>query len=181
VNPTAGQAGLEPAAVLLTADCRSLRRQLRPLVWVTLEEVALDAAAEGGRLVAHTSARQVAERLRMNPSTAAGALRMLRDRGLITLEREHGQGGRFGLSIYAIGDLPGLTIVPPRVARPQVVSPHLENPPSDVPRPGVDGPHTVRPQTTEPGTGEANIDDLPPSPSLQCRGQEAFDLGSVSS
>lgn len=45
--------------VLVSTDSRSLRRELRSLVWVTLEEVALDAVAEDGRLVARTSARQV--------------------------------------------------------------------------------------------------------------------------
>ena len=57
--------------VLLGAECRPLRRALRPLVWVTLEEVALDAVVEDGRLVARTSARLVAERLGIDPSTGA--------------------------------------------------------------------------------------------------------------
>ena len=82
--------GFEDAALLVSAASRTLRRQLRALAWVTLEEVALDAVAEGGRLVARTSARQVAERLGVDPGTAAGALRVLRDRGLWLLEREHG-------------------------------------------------------------------------------------------
>ena len=79
------------AAVLLSADCRPLRRALRPLVWVTLEEVALDAVVEDGRLVARTSARQVAERLGIDPGTAAAALRDLRKRGLVTSFRETGR------------------------------------------------------------------------------------------
>ena len=51
----------EQPGILLSPDCRSLRRSLRPLDWVTLEDVALDAVAEDGRLVCRTSARQVAE------------------------------------------------------------------------------------------------------------------------
>ena len=38
--------------VLLSAESRPLRRRLRPLAWMVLEEVALDAVAEDGRFVA---------------------------------------------------------------------------------------------------------------------------------
>ena len=107
----------EDAAVVVSAASRTLRRQLRALVWMTLEEVALDAVAEGDRLVARTSARQVAERLGVAPGTAAGALGVLRDRGLLVLEREQGPVGRFGLSVYVLGPLAGLAVVPPRAAR----------------------------------------------------------------
>jgi hypothetical protein len=48
---------------------RPLRRALRPLVWVILEEVALDAVLEDGCLVARTSARQIADRLGLDPTT----------------------------------------------------------------------------------------------------------------
>ena len=73
------------ATLVVSALSRALRRQLRPLAWVTLEEVALDAVAEDGRLLARTSARQVAERLGVDPGTAASALRALRRRGLLAL------------------------------------------------------------------------------------------------
>jgi hypothetical protein len=150
---------------------------------VTLEEVALDAVAEDGRLVARTSARHVAERLRIDPGSAAGALRVLRDRGLIHLEREHGPAGRFGLSVYVLSPVSGLTVISPGAALPQmatssVVKSGLENagllPHSETPcvarpsaaEPRVDGPHTDHPS-------------LPPF--LQCPGQETLDLGRVSS
>jgi hypothetical protein len=68
-----------------------LREELRALAWVTLEEVALDAVAEDGRLVARTSVRQVAERLRIDPGSAAGALRLLRDRGYFISNASTGQ------------------------------------------------------------------------------------------
>lgn len=100
-------------AVVVSAASRALRRSLRPLVWVTLEEVALDAAVEDGKLVAHTSARRVAERVGLDPSSAAGALRLLRQRGLLVLERENGPAGRFGLSVYALNYVPGLAVLPP--------------------------------------------------------------------
>lgn len=104
-----------PAIVVSTAT-RGLRRQLRPVAWMVLEEIALDAAIEPGRLVAHTSARRVAEQLGIDPGSAAGALRLLRDRGLVTMELEAGPAGRFGLAVYVLGNLDGLTILAPCAA-----------------------------------------------------------------
>jgi hypothetical protein len=74
----AAQTGVSMGGVLLSVESRHLRGALRPLVWVTLEEIALEASWENGRLVARTSARQVADRLRVDPGTVAGALRVLR-------------------------------------------------------------------------------------------------------
>jgi DNA-binding transcriptional ArsR family regulator len=92
---------------------------------VVLEEIALDAVLEDGWLVARTSARQVAERLGVNPTTAAEALRVLGRRGLVSLEREKGPDGRFGLSVYQFRPSAGLTVVQPCVAEPHVVSPSM--------------------------------------------------------
>ena len=139
---------------MVSSASRILRRQLRALAWVTLEEVALDAAMHGGRLVARTSARQVAERLGVDPGTAAGALRSLREGGLLHLEREQGQARRFGLSVYVLGPVCGLRVVGP----------------------GADDPYVVSPDAGRPHGGE-----IPSSSPLQCPGQEAFKLGSVSS
>ena len=77
-QPDGDNPGSGSGVVLLSGECRPLRRALRPLVWVVLEEVALDAVVEDGGLVARTSARQVAERLGVEPGTAATALRVLR-------------------------------------------------------------------------------------------------------
>jgi hypothetical protein len=168
----------------VSAASRGLRRQLRALAWVTLEEVALDAVDEDGRLVAHTSARQVAERLRIDPGTAAGALRELRDRGLLHLEREHGPAGRFGLSVYIIGSVPGLTVVPPWAAEPRVESPWMEKAAvgnanrllAAADRRRFDPPRLAQPRMAEP-----NMDMTTPSPSLQCPGQAALDHGTAQS
>jgi hypothetical protein len=75
-------------AVVVTVALRPLRRRLHPLAWMVFEEIALDAVTEDGRLVAGTSARRVAELLGVDPSTAAAALRVRRDQGLVGLERE---------------------------------------------------------------------------------------------
>ncbi len=107
MNPWAEQPG-----VLLSPDCRSLRRSLRPLDWVTLEDVALDGVAEDGRLVCRTSARQVAEHLRVDPLAVARALKVLRNRGLVSLEPDRvGIGRRFELWVYVLGPVSGLTVI----------------------------------------------------------------------
>jgi hypothetical protein len=116
------------SAVVLSADCRPLRRSLRPLVWVILEEVALEAVVEDGRLVARTSARQVAKRLGIDPATAATALAALRQRGLLSYSREKGPAGRFGLSVYDLHPVSGLSVVQPGTAEPFVVSPSTVRP-----------------------------------------------------
>ena len=149
-----GERGSDTWAVLLSGECRALRRELRPLVWVILEEVALDAVVEDGRLVAHTSARQVAERLRLDPGTAAKALRALRERGLVALEPEKGPAARFGLSVYELGLVSGLSV--------------------------------VRQDSSAAGHGEGSdrrsrrstVSAAQPGPSLQCPGQESFNLES---
>ncbi len=193
----------EDAVVLLSVAGRTLRRQLRPLAWVTLEEVALDAVAEDGRLVARTSARQVADRLGVDPGTAANALRVLRRHGLLKLEREHGPAGRFGLSVYVLGSIAGLTVVPASAIVPCLGSPSLEKPgaddssavAADPARARRDGPGAVKPRMAQPdtdvsrpakvGTAQPARTETPATsamaPAPECPGQRAFDLGPVSS
>jgi len=120
-------------AVLVSRASRRLRRELRPLVWMVLEEVALVAECENGRLIARTSARQVAEGLGIDPGTAAGALRALRQKGVLALERECGVSGRFGLAVYVLAAIDGLIVVTP-----------------DMRAPGVGGPHMVQPLVAAP-------------------------------
>ena len=117
----------EERSLLVTPASRTLRRQLRALTWVTLEEVALDAVSEDGQLVARTSARQVAEHLRVDPLAVAGALKVLRDPGSIRLEPDQGPARRFGLWVYVLGRLPGLTVVDEGLVPPSPLS---------LPRPG---------------------------------------------
>ncbi|HVB92993.1 MAG TPA: winged helix-turn-helix transcriptional regulator [Acidimicrobiales bacterium] len=161
-----GDDGPGSHAVLLGTECRPLRRALRPLVWVTLEEVALDAVVEDGRLVARTSARQIAGRLGLDPTTVASALKVLRQRGLVTLEREKGPAGRFGLSVYQLGTVPGVTVVSPGAADPCVVSPHVVRPvlaePGMVAAPSVqpcrDTPPLASSDTVQPCVGPPDME-----------------------
>jgi hypothetical protein len=148
--------GRDSSAVLLSAECRALRRALRPMAWMTLEEVALSALVEEGRLVARTSARQVAECLGVDPGTAATALRILRERGLVSSSREKGPAGRFGLSVYELGPVAGLLVIEPRrtepfMVSPWVVQPALAEPAVALPRAGA--PHVESPRLDSPDPG----------------------------
>jgi DNA-binding transcriptional ArsR family regulator len=111
----------------LTPACRDVRQRLGPIAWAVLEDVALDAEPDDdGRLSAATSARHIAGHLGLQPGTVARALQRLRSAGLVTLEREHGAGGRFGLSVYRLAAIPGI-VVSDRDA-PRVVVPHTAAP-----------------------------------------------------
>ena len=111
--------------IVVEAEARPLRRVLPATAWVVLEEVALGAEpGADGRLLAATSARQVADGLGIDAGTAAGALRQLRRRGILALERQQGPGGRFGLSIYSLATPPGLVVLHPCGPTPHVASSH---------------------------------------------------------
>jgi DNA-binding transcriptional ArsR family regulator len=170
-----GDDGSGSRAVLLGAECRPLRRALRPLVWVTLEEVAFDAVAEDGRLLARTSARQIAVRLGLDPTTVAGALKALRQRGLLTLERAKGPAGRFGLSVYSLGPVPGLTVVSPCAADPCVVSPHVVRP--VVAEPAMLSPSSDRPCRDAPAP--ASSDTVQPCTDRPCTERSGMERSDV--
>lgn len=135
-------------AVVLSVELRPLRRRLRPLAWMVFEEVALDAVAEDGRLVARTSARRVAELLGVDPGTAAAALRLLRDQGLVGLEREKGPAGRFGLSVYVLRPIAGLCVLVPGGNGPAMAAAPLGI--AGVETPAVDGTSTVETSAEQP-------------------------------
>ncbi len=188
-------------AVVLSRECRPQRRRLRPLVWMALEELALDAVAEDGRLVARTSARRVAELLGVDPATAAAALRVLRDQGLVVLEREKGPAGRFGLSMYVLGPVAGLAVAGPGLVWPALAAPWLGQPTIGKPVGAAaytDEPSADRPDRAAPGTAVSHMAspptdqswplasvvpaNCPPtvtrseSPALQVPGQGTLDL-----
>jgi DNA-binding transcriptional ArsR family regulator len=81
---------LSERAVIVSDGSRGLRRAIRPVVWLVLEELALNAVMVDGILTASTSARSIAADLGLDPVTTASALRVLRDRGLVELTRETG-------------------------------------------------------------------------------------------
>lgn len=104
---------MEPGwGLLLGPDSRDLRRGLRAVEWIVLEDVALDAVLDNGRAVAATSARRVATNLAIDPGRASSALRRLRSLGLVEHHGADGTAGRFGLSVYVLGPTPGIELVP---------------------------------------------------------------------
>ena len=131
------------AAVVVSSAARRIRKELRPMAWTVLEEVALDAVVEHGRLVSRTSARRVADQLGVDLTTAASSLRVLRQRGFLALERQSGPAGRFGLSIYVLMSPFGLTVIPPRVDCSNMADPYVDVPEvrgSDTTGPGMEQP-----------------------------------------
>jgi hypothetical protein len=132
-------------AVRLNAATRPLRRILRPIEWVVLEDVALDARPDAaGALVAPTSARRVAEHLGLTPGAVARALARLRSEGLVTHVRQPGDAGRFGLSAYVLAPVPGLDVVDAGRA-------------PDVAGPGAVTPRAVPPHVQVPGVADAHV------------------------
>ena len=132
-------------AVRLDAATRPLRRILRPIEWVVLEDVALDARRDAaGALVASTSARRVAEHLGLTPGAVARALARLRTEGLVTHVRQPGDAGRFGLSAYVLAPVPGLDVVDASRA-------------PDAPGPGAVAPRAVPPRVERPGVADAHV------------------------
>lgn len=99
-------------AVVLTKEAMVLRRQLRPISWMVLEQILLDTTiADSGDLIVRTSARHISEALRLDTVEVARALRVLRDAGLLTMAVNAQRGTRFGLTPYRLLDqLSGLTV-----------------------------------------------------------------------
>lgn len=137
--------------LVVTPASAGLRRSLRPIEWVVLEDVALDARVDArsdartdgaGILVAATSARRVAEHLGLTPGAAAKALAALRTAGLIAHNRPAGPAGRFGLSMYTLTLPPGLEVIQADVTL--VVAGH---PAGDSPRPAP--PHVESPRAVD--------------------------------
>jgi hypothetical protein len=120
------------------------------MAWAVLEDLALDAEGGDGAMVARTSARHVAEHLDIQPGTAAKALQRLRELGLVSLAREAGPAGRFGLSVYRLAPIAGLSITfddEPCVDPPNMVAPHVAMPDA-AERPAEDEPRVARPDAT---------------------------------
>lgn len=148
--------------IVLDPTSRQWRRQLGPMVWAVLEDLALDAEDDAAGEVARSSARRVAEHLGIQPGTAAKALNRLRDQGLVRLVREPGAAGRFGLSVYQLAEIPGLTLIdtpPPRVDPPHMDAPHVVTP--NTAPPTVASPRMVTPYTVPQNVGPA-LAGIPP-------------------
>ena len=143
---------MDDIGIMVGPASRELRRTLRPIEWVVLEDVALDARLDGkGDLVAPTSVRRVAEHLGLTPGAVARALARLRSAGLVTHARQPGPAGRFGLSAYVLTPVAGLDVV--HVSDPDGAPPHPAAPGLAPPRPAP--PRIVPPRVVDAHMVEA--------------------------
>jgi len=154
-------AGVE-RGIVVWSHARALMGTFRPQTWVVLHDLVFDAEWVDDRWVAPSSARLVAEHLRIDPGTAAAALRQLRDRGVAELTQSSGSAGRFGLASYTLRLPSGIEVVSPC----------------------VDGPHAATAHTAEPDTAPHRASPQPsPHPSGRRRAaaplwtQDALDIG----
>jgi hypothetical protein len=147
--------------VVVWSHARARVHTFRPQAWVVLQDLAFDAEWVDDRWVAASSARRVAEHLRLDPGTAAAALRQLRDSGVAELTQASGSAGRFGLASYTLRLPSGIEVVSPCVG----------------------GPHAVTARTGEPDTAphRASPRQSPPSGRRRAAApswtQDALDLG----
>ncbi len=169
--------------VVVWSQGRDQLRVFRPQAWVVLQDLAFDAEWCDGRLVASSSARLVAEHLRIDPGTAAAALRILRDRGVVELTQSSGAGGRFGLAAYTLQLPPGVELLSPRRDEPRTARPRTDVPDrvgSVVHEPCVETAHTVA------SSRKATTADAPTRPPGRAaspgqRSQGVLDLGTEES
>lgn len=70
--------------VTVTDDAHAFRRRVRPLAWTTFEELCLGAEIDAdGRLRALVGVRELAARLGVNKDTAARAVGVLTQHGIV--------------------------------------------------------------------------------------------------
>jgi hypothetical protein len=167
-------------SLVVSSAARRIRKELRPMTWTVLEEVALDAVLEDGRLISRTSARRVAAQLGVDPATAASSLRLLRQRGFLTLERQSGPAGRFGLSLYVFVSHSGMTVIPPRVDGSIMADSYMDS--SEVKPADTTGPRVEEPCAVEAHTAEVSVSRRPSvaKPAVGTKAttsQGALDLG----
>jgi hypothetical protein len=124
-------AGVE-RGIFVWSHARALVHTFRPQTWVVLQDLAFDAQWIDDRWVAPSSARLVAEHLRIDPGTAAAALRQLRDCGVAELTQASGSAGRFGLASYMLRLPSGMEVVSPCVDRPHTTAAHTAESDTDL-------------------------------------------------
>ena len=90
----------------MDAEVAATRRELGPLAWFVLEELALRALpGEAGVLSAPAGVRDLAAALSVSKDTAARGVARLIDKHIVRREIQRDRAGRFGSSRYVL-DLP---------------------------------------------------------------------------
>lgn len=98
------------ARLTLDAEVAATRRELGPLAWFVLEELALRASPEGeaGVLSAPAGVRDLAAALGISKDTAARGVARLIEKRVVRREVERDRAGRFGSSRYVLALPTGL-------------------------------------------------------------------------
>jgi hypothetical protein len=142
--------------LIVRVASRAALRSLRPVVRVVFIDVALDAEWRDGRLVAATSARLVADHVGLDAGTAAAALRVLREGGLVELGQATGPSGRFGLAEYTVHVPDGIEVIRLlRADRPHAARPHAGKP--DAVTPSASGKRRAGPASRGGAQGALDL------------------------
>jgi DNA-binding MarR family transcriptional regulator len=102
--------GKSAARLTVDAGAAATRRELGPLAWLVLEELALHAGQDGeaGILTSAVGVRDLAGALGISKDTAARGVARLIGKRLVRREIERDRGGRFGSSRYVLALPTGL-------------------------------------------------------------------------
>lgn len=79
-----------------------LRRELGAIAWCALEVIAEQAVTDGDALVARVGVRHLAGEMDVATNTAARAVRVLLDRGLLVRSQRRSRSGRFERGLYEL-------------------------------------------------------------------------------
>ena len=96
----------DACAVTLGPSAGRLRRELGAIAWCALEVIAEQAITDGDALVARVGVRRLAGEMDVATNTAARAVRVLLDRGLLVRSQRRARSGRFERGLYEL-------VVPP--------------------------------------------------------------------
>ena len=96
--------GQSASRLIVDAEIAAPRRELGPLAWFVLEELALraDPESEAGVVSAPAGVRDLAAALGISKDTAARGVAGLIDKGVVRREIERDRAGRFGSSRYVL-------------------------------------------------------------------------------
>ena len=93
-SPARSESVTEQQTLVVAGPSRASRRQLGPLAWAVLEELALVAQRDDAGWVAPVGVRHVASAIGINKDTAARAMAKLGAAGVVTLTGVQGSNGR---------------------------------------------------------------------------------------
>ena len=93
---------MSAARIVLGSRAAAMRRQIGPSPWVVLEALHDVATDVDGACVARTATRRLSEQLGIGKDAISRALRTLRANGLVTLNEQRRDTGRFSSGTYRL-------------------------------------------------------------------------------